>query len=166
MVYQDRLETCLSLLIAHPDTSEWLSIISVMNFEVNNVAEQKLALLATIFLFFKVFILFNSFTSLLTYRCFGVPGKEGKIIRCVSLLYTWGQCESRTVVRKSSIGGLCVCAGGFYVCARGAWHTNLIKIPLIYSISCFNLGGLGALFEGAKSTKAPSGDGSVWKWRF
>jgi len=29
------------------------------------------------------------------------------------------------------------------------------KTPLIYSASRFSLGGLGALFGGAKSTKAP-----------
>jgi len=42
MVYQDRLETHFLQLFAHPDTSEWFSIISVTNFEVNNIAEQKL----------------------------------------------------------------------------------------------------------------------------
>ena len=51
MVYQDRLETYLLQLFAHPDTSEWFSIIYVTNFEVNNAAEQKQALLVTIFCF-------------------------------------------------------------------------------------------------------------------
>jgi len=112
MFYQDRLETYLLQLFAHPDTSEWFSIISVMNFEVNNGAEQKQALLITIFLFFKVFILLNSFTAPLTHRCPGVPGKEGKIVRCDSLVCTWCRCESRTVARKSSIGGaLRLCRG-------------------------------------------------------
>jgi len=31
----------------------------------------------------------------------------------------------------------------------------LTKLPLTYSISYFNLGGLGALFGGNKPTKAP-----------
>jgi len=55
MVYQYRLETYSLQLFAHPDTSEWFYIISVMNFEVNNVAEQKQALLVTIFLKFSCF---------------------------------------------------------------------------------------------------------------
>jgi len=36
----------------------------------------------------------------------------------------------------------------------------LTKTQLLYSVSCFNLGGLGALFEGAKPPKAPRGDGT------
>ena len=46
------------------------------------------------------------------------------------------------------IGGLCVCAEGLDI-------MKLTKIPLIYSVSRFNLGGLGAFFGGATSTKAP-----------
>ena len=37
---------------------------------------------------------------------------------------------------------------------------NLAKIPLIYSVSYFNLGGLGALFGEPKPTKTPRGDGT------
>jgi len=36
----------------------------------------------------------------------------------------------------------------------------MTKIPLTYSVSYFNLGGLGALFGGAKPTKDPRGDGT------
>jgi len=43
MVYQDRLEANSLQLFAHPENSEWFSIISVINFEVNIVAEQKQA---------------------------------------------------------------------------------------------------------------------------
>ena len=43
--------------------------------------------------------------------------------------------------------------GALRLC-RGDCHSILIKIPLIHSVS-FQFGGLGALFEGAKSTKAP-----------
>jgi len=44
MVYQDRLETILLLqLFVHPENSEWFSIISLIIFEVNIVAEQKQA---------------------------------------------------------------------------------------------------------------------------
>ena len=68
----------------------------------------------------------------------------------------------KPVTRKSSIGMLYVCAGGLYVRAGGACHSNLTKIPLTCSVSCFNLVGLGALFGGAKPTKAPRGDGSDW----
>jgi len=41
MVYQDRIETNISQLFAYPENSEWFSIISVIIFEVNIVAEQK-----------------------------------------------------------------------------------------------------------------------------
>jgi len=58
--------------------------------------------------------------------------------------------------------------GALRLC-RGAWNTNLKKIPLIYSVSYFNLeglelclGGIRALFGGgAKPTKAPRGDGAA-----
>jgi len=48
--------------------------------------------------------------------------------------------------------------GALRLC-RGDWHSILIKIPLIHSVS-FQFGGLGALFEGAKSTKVPLSDGT------
>jgi len=51
MVYQDRIETYLLQLFAHPEISERFSIISVVIFEVKIVAEQKQAKLATIFCF-------------------------------------------------------------------------------------------------------------------
>jgi len=43
MVHQDRLETNLLQLFAHPETSEWFSMISVFIFEVAIVAERKQA---------------------------------------------------------------------------------------------------------------------------
>jgi len=46
---------------------------------------------------------------------------------------------SRTVARKSSIGGLYVCAGALDI-------LKIDKTPLIYSVSYFNLGRLGAPF--------------------
>jgi len=39
MIYQDRLETNLLQLFAHTQNSEWFSIIFVIYFEVNTVAE-------------------------------------------------------------------------------------------------------------------------------
>ena len=48
-----------------------------------------------------------------------------------------------------SIGGLWVCAGGLIF-----W--KLTKSQLIYSASCFNFGGLGVLFGGANTPKAPA----------
>jgi len=53
----------------------------------------------------------------------------------------------RTVARKSSIEGLYVCAGGLTL-------KKLTKTPLIYSVSYFNLGGLGA-FGGASPPQPP-----------
>ena len=52
-----------------------------------------------------------------------------------------------------SAGEICVCAGWLDI-------IKLSKIPLIYSVSRFNLGGLGALFGGDKPTTAPRGDGT------
>jgi len=40
------------------------------------------------------------------------------------------------------------------VCGGGLDIIKLTKTPLFYSISRFNLRGLGALFGGAKPTKA------------
>ena len=53
--------------------------------------------------------------------------------------------------------GLCVSAVGALGLCRGAWHS---KTQLIYSVLCFNLGGLGALFGGDKRPKAPRDDGT------
>jgi len=41
MVYQDQIETNLLQLFAHPETSEWFSMISGINFEITTVVEQK-----------------------------------------------------------------------------------------------------------------------------
>jgi len=43
VVYQSRIETDLLKLCAHPENSEWFSVISVIIFEVEIVAEQKQA---------------------------------------------------------------------------------------------------------------------------
>ena len=43
IVYQDRIETVLLKLCAHPENSEWFSVIYVIVFEVKIVAEQKQA---------------------------------------------------------------------------------------------------------------------------
>ena len=42
----------------------------------------------------------------------------------------------------------------------GGLIENLIKSPIIYSVSHFDLGGLGTLFGAAKPTIAPRGDGT------
>jgi len=42
-MFTKRLETNLLQLFAHPEDSEWFSIIFVIIFEVNTVAEQKQA---------------------------------------------------------------------------------------------------------------------------
>jgi len=58
--------------------------------------------------------------------------------------------QTRTVARKSSIGGLYVCARDFTFVQEGL-TSKVDKIPLIYSVSYFNLGGfelcLGELSE-------------------
>jgi len=59
----------------------------------------------------------------------------------------------RTVARKFSVGRLYVCSGGLET-------LKYDKTPPIYSPSLFNLRGLGALFVGANSPKAPRGHGT------
>jgi len=59
----------------------------------------------------------------------------------------------RTVARKSSIGGIYVRAWRIYIRAEGAWHSNLTKISLSYSVSYFHFGGIGALFGGLNTPK-------------
>jgi len=49
---------------------------------------------------------------------------------------------------------------GDYVCAVGLTFSNLTKNPLVYGVSYFNFGGLGACW-GAKPTKAPVVTGLV-----
>jgi len=67
---------------------------------------------------------------------------------------------TRTVARKLLIGGFVFLRGGFTFVQGCLTFQKLTKTPLIYSVSCFNLGGLGVLFGGAKSTKDPRGDGT------
>jgi len=43
IIYQDRIETDLLKLCAHPENSEWFPVIYVIIFEVNIVAEPKQA---------------------------------------------------------------------------------------------------------------------------
>jgi len=38
---------------------------------------------------------------------------------------------------------------------RGASHSKLTKVALIYNVSYFNFGGLGALFGGMSPAKPP-----------
>ena len=62
---------------------------------------------------------------------------------------------ARTVARKFSIGGFAFVRWG------GLTFQKLTKTQLIYSVSCLNLGGLGALFGGTWPSKAlPRGDGT------
>jgi len=64
MVDQGLLETNLLQLFAHPESSEWFSIISVIIFEVKIVTEQKEAQLVTIFfVFLYVSIALNFFAA-------------------------------------------------------------------------------------------------------
>jgi len=52
-------------------------------------------------------------------------------------------------------GTLRLCRGALRSC-RGAWHSNLNKIPLIYSVSYFNLGGLELCLGGLSLPNPPS----------
>ena len=82
-------------------------------------------------------------------------------MRCFHILAKCACCVyARTVARKLSIRGFCSSAGGLCGCAGVLDVIKLTKISPIYSVSRFNLGGLGALFGGTKRTKAPRGDGT------
>jgi len=58
-------------------------------------------------------------------------------------------------------GALRFCGEGFRFVRGGLTFQKLTKTQLIYSASCFNLGGLGAFFWGAKPPKAPRNDGTA-----
>jgi len=55
---------------------------------------------------------------------------------------------TRTVARKSSVGGL-------YICARGLSILKFDETTLVFSVSYINLEGLGALFGGLSPPKSP-----------
>jgi len=64
---------------------------------------------------------------------------------CIGGLYIL---NGRTVARKFSIGGLCISAEGVGFVRGVLTLKKLTKSQLIYSVSCFNLGKLGASFGG------------------
>jgi len=72
-VYQNWIQTNLLQLFAHPENSEWFSVIPVIIiFEVNIVAERKQAYWQHFFVFSKFFSsALNFFTA---YRSSGIPG--------------------------------------------------------------------------------------------
>ena len=64
--------------------------------------------------------------------------------------------HSRTVAMKSSLGGLYVRVGGLCVCAGGGLDIEkLIKPPIIYGVSYFNLEGLLLCLGGISPPKLP-----------
>ena len=67
---------------------------------------------------------------------------------------------TRTVARKSSIGGFTFLLGSSRS-YMGAWHSNLTKILLIHSVSYFNLGDLKLCLGGLSLPKPPRGDGAA-----
>jgi len=66
-------------------------------------------------------------------------------------------CFQQNCRQKVFNRGLCVCVGGCLTFLK--WT----KTQLIYSVSCFNLGGLGGLFGGLSSQKPPVATGLVCK---
>jgi len=48
---------------------------------------------------------------------------------------------------------------GLYFRAWGAWHLNMTKLPLIYSVSYFNLGGLELCLGGLSPPNSPVATG-------
>jgi len=55
---------------------------------------------------------------------------------------TYASISNRTIARKFSIGGLCVSAGRALFLWGGLTFQKLTKTYSVYSVSCFNLGGL------------------------
>ena len=80
MVYHYRLETNLLQLFAHPETSEWYSMISVFIFEVDVIAEQKQAWLVNDFLVFAGFYCTHLLYPPLPCYCSGVPVQKSTLI--------------------------------------------------------------------------------------
>jgi len=73
---------------------------------------------------------------------------------------TASQNRRQKVVNRVS-GALRFC-GGLDVCAKGAWHSNLTKIPLIYNVSYFHLGVVKLCLGGIiPPAKAPRGGGTA-----
>jgi len=66
--------------------------------------------------------------------------------------------RTSTVARKSSLGGPYIRVGGFAFVPGGLDMEKLMKPPMIYSVSYFDLRGLSSLFGRSKPTKAPRGD--------
>jgi len=64
----------------------------------------------------------------------------------------------RTIARK------CLLGGGLYVCAGRLDIENLLKSPLIYSISYFNLGALSVRATPTKATSVLRGGGLGGPW--
>jgi len=68
--------------------------------------------------------------------------------------------DIRPVARKFPIGGSALLRGNFAFVRKGLTFIKLTKAPLIYSVSCFKLGGLELCW--AEPTKAPCGDRTEW----
>jgi len=68
------------------------------------------------------------------------------------------QCQNRRL-KVFNRGALHFCRGGFGFVRGGLTLQKLTKYQLIYSVSCFSLGGLGALFGGLSPQKPPVATG-------
>jgi len=63
---------------------------------------------------------------------------------------------------SSQQGGFTFVRGTSRLCG-GGWHSNLTKIPLIHSVSYFNLRGLEAFWRGLNPPKPPPWRQDCWK---
>ena len=104
------------------------------------------------FLIFKCFLLYPNLNEVVSIG----PNLSWALVICPNVYNICkSECETlsicpdgsnRTVARKFSIGGFCVCLGGLKI-------IKLTKTPLIHSVSRFNLGGLSP-------PKPPRGNGT------
>ena len=77
-------------------------------------------------------------------------------------ILTWPYWHAEPSPESFQQGGFAFLRGGFAFVRGGLDIQKLTKTALIHTASCFNLGGLGALFGGAKPTKATPWRRDCW----
>ena len=119
MVYQDRLEANLLQLFAHPENSEWFSIISGIIFEVNVVSAQSKDNDSDFFVFYKLpspSILLLPPTAVLTYLAPGIQN----VSHCVACPNVVQSSRLLFLREETRVGRLALLGPNF----RNCWPQN------------------------------------------